>query len=137
MPDSFLTIIFTRFTLAKTASYLCRNKNGVWYYLRRVPANVQKLSGANQIQKSLKTKNRAIAFEKANLLNKAYEHEWANVIGHGIVSDSKYFKAIVRKIQNLKFGYPSYEQLLIKSKFEIIFKRLEALEKIMKMTIRK
>lgn len=63
--------------------YLFENKNGVWYYNRKIPIDVTRVFGGRKVMKSLKTKNRAVAVEKARRMNDLYEDEWAHLLSSG------------------------------------------------------
>lgn len=114
--------------MKKPNEYLSQNKNGTWYYQRRVPTDVARIAGGKQIIKTLKTKNYAIAVEKASRMNALFEDEWAHVLASGGVNPGQTHKLAVKKAQNLNVQYFEGEQLLVANKFEDVINRIAYLE---------
>lgn len=109
--------------------YLFENKNGVWYYNRKIPIDVTRVFGGRKVMKSLKTKNRAVAVEKARRMNELYEDEWAHLLSSGGENPTQTHKLAVRQAQNLNVRYFTSQELLVSGKYEDVINRLSFLEK--------
>lgn len=69
--------------MSNDKEYLYENKKGVWYYHRKLPIEVARIFSGRRVMKTLKTKNHAIAVEKAERMNELFEDEWANLLSTG------------------------------------------------------
>jgi len=76
------------------AEYLIE-RNGYYYYFRRVPAHLAPYDSRKHVKISLKTRDRALARKRAVVHNETVEHYWRDLVtAPGVDPDGRYRKAV-------------------------------------------
>lgn len=69
-------------------SYHLQNRRGIWYYVRRVPPNLQSMFGAAVVKKSLHTSNKAEAKKRRTIEDVSFDARVANFLdGENVSSE--------------------------------------------------
>src|SRR5687768_8920168 len=104
------------------------NRNGNYYYNRKVPNPYREYDPRDYVRVSLNTDSKRIAIRLANEKNNQLEAYWASLLKTGEKHSESRYKDLIDRAQILGFTY-YYNQFLAERPFHEIVARYQFLEK--------
>ncbi|OQP67229.1 hypothetical protein A3860_02395 [Niastella vici] len=105
------------------------NRNGIYYYNRKVPNAYRQYDPRDYVRVSLNTDSKKIAIRLADEKNDQLEAYWHTLHKTGEMHSESKYKALVERAQVLGFAY-YYNQFLAERPFHEIIARYQYLEKV-------
>lgn len=104
------------------------NRQGLFYYSRRVPQPFREYDKRRFVRIALKTGCRKLAYRLAFAENEKVEKYWHDLVGTGQTHEQSDYEKVVKRAQTLGFGYMENSELA-KVSLDQIYQRLIFVEK--------